>query len=145
MTVLSSWNFKHIINLDRIRKYNSVNLAQGFNILEIRSPLDIVKVEKYPILIFLTYRFLYGFRSITPLVIGASKIKTKTFFIYSALSTTIWASVYCTVGYLFGAVIKSELSHIEHIEKYIIGAVALLGIVIIIIKQLSKKSKLLHA
>jgi hypothetical protein len=46
VTVLSSWNFKHIVNLDRIRKYNSVNLAQGFNILEIRSPRDILNVEE---------------------------------------------------------------------------------------------------
>jgi len=99
------------------------------------------KLEKYPVLIFLTYRFLYGFRSITPLVIGAGKTKTKTFFIYSALSTTIWASVYCTTGYLFGAVIKSELGHIEHIEKYIIGTLILIGIVIVVIKSLSKKYK----
>lgn len=46
VSVLSSWNFKHIVNLDRIRKYNSVNIAQGYNILEIRSPRDILKVEE---------------------------------------------------------------------------------------------------
>jgi len=45
VTVLSSWNYKHIVNLDRIRKFNSVNLEMGFNILEIRSPRDILKVE----------------------------------------------------------------------------------------------------
>jgi hypothetical protein len=45
VTVLSSWNFKHIVNLDRIRKYNSVNLEMGYNILEIRSPRDILTIE----------------------------------------------------------------------------------------------------
>ena len=45
VTVLSSWNFKHIVNLDRIIKYNSVNIEMGFKILEIRSPRDILKVE----------------------------------------------------------------------------------------------------
>ena len=45
VTVLSSWNFKHIGNLDRIIKYNSVNIEMGFKILEIRSPRDILKVE----------------------------------------------------------------------------------------------------
>jgi membrane protein DedA with SNARE-associated domain len=99
------------------------------------------KLEKYPVIIFMSYRFLYGFRSITPLVIGASSTKTQTFFLYSALSTTIWASVYCTVGYLFGAVIKSELGHIEHIEKYIIGVLVITGIFFIIIKQIKKRHK----
>jgi hypothetical protein len=45
VTVLSSWNFKHIVNIDRIRKYNSLNLEMGYRILEIRSPRDILKVE----------------------------------------------------------------------------------------------------
>jgi hypothetical protein len=46
VSVLSSWNFKHIVNLDRIRKYNSINLAEGYNTLEIRSPRDILKVDE---------------------------------------------------------------------------------------------------
>jgi hypothetical protein len=45
VTVLSSWNFKHIVNLDRIIKYNSVNIEMGYKILEIRSPRDILKME----------------------------------------------------------------------------------------------------
>lgn len=45
VTVLASWNFRHIVNLDRIRKYNSVNLEMGYNILEVRSPRDILTIE----------------------------------------------------------------------------------------------------
>ncbi len=110
---------------------------------KIKAKAEIVKkkLEKYPAIIFLTYRFLYGLRTIIPLVIGASNTKTKIFFFYSALSTIIWASVYCTVGYLFGAVIKSELGHIEHIEKYIIGILVIIGIVFIVIKFIEKKRK----
>ena len=40
--VLASWNFKHIVNLDRIKGYNSVNLRLGFSMIEIRSPKDLV-------------------------------------------------------------------------------------------------------
>jgi hypothetical protein len=40
--VLVSWNFKQIVNLDRIRKFNAVNLMQGYQILEIRSPLEVL-------------------------------------------------------------------------------------------------------
>jgi predicted nucleic acid-binding protein len=34
--VLASWNFKHIVNLDRIKGYNSVNLKLGYPMIEIR-------------------------------------------------------------------------------------------------------------
>ena len=40
--VLASWNFKHIVNLQRIKGYNSVNLKYGYSLLEIRSPNDLL-------------------------------------------------------------------------------------------------------
>jgi predicted nucleic acid-binding protein len=40
---LASWNFKHIVNLDRIKGYNSVNLKLGYSSIEIRTPQELVK------------------------------------------------------------------------------------------------------
>ena len=40
--ILVSWNFRHIVNIYRIRGFNSVNIKLGFPTLEIRSPKDIV-------------------------------------------------------------------------------------------------------
>lgn len=42
---LISWNFKHIVNVQRIRGYNAVNLKNGYKLLEIRSPRDFVNYE----------------------------------------------------------------------------------------------------
>ena len=44
--VLVSWNFKHIVNLSRIRLYNSVNLKYGYPLLEIRSPREVLDERK---------------------------------------------------------------------------------------------------
>jgi hypothetical protein len=44
--VLASWNFKHIVNLDRIKGYNAVNSRHGYSILEIRSPKDLMNYGK---------------------------------------------------------------------------------------------------
>jgi hypothetical protein len=43
--LLVSWNFKHIVNIYRIRGYNSVNLRLGYSTLEIHSPKEIVNNE----------------------------------------------------------------------------------------------------
>lgn len=40
--LLGSWNFKHIVNIDRIRGYNSINIKNGYKQLEIRSPRDLM-------------------------------------------------------------------------------------------------------
>ena len=43
--ILISWNFKHIVNVYRIRGYNGINLSNGYIQLEIRSPQEILKYE----------------------------------------------------------------------------------------------------
>ena len=43
--VLASWNFKHIVNLEKIKGYNSVNLKLGYAMIEIRSPKDLNRYE----------------------------------------------------------------------------------------------------
>lgn len=42
---LVSWNFKHIVNMQRIRGYNSINIKNGYKQLEIRSPREFEKYE----------------------------------------------------------------------------------------------------
>jgi len=39
--VLVSWNFKHIVNLNRIRGYNGINFQNGHQMIEIRTPKEI--------------------------------------------------------------------------------------------------------
>jgi hypothetical protein len=43
--VLVSWNFKHILNLERIRGYNSINFSEGYQMIEIRTPKEIFNYE----------------------------------------------------------------------------------------------------
>ena len=43
--ILVSWNFKHIVNINRIRGYNAVNSEIGYQRLEIRTPREILEYE----------------------------------------------------------------------------------------------------
>ncbi|MEI6556640.1 MAG: type II toxin-antitoxin system VapC family toxin [Paludibacter sp.] len=42
---LVSWNFKHIVNIKRIRGYNGINIKNGYPAIEIRSPKDMINYE----------------------------------------------------------------------------------------------------
>lgn len=42
---LVSWNFKHIVNIERIRGYNAINIKNGYKQLEIRSPREFERHE----------------------------------------------------------------------------------------------------
>jgi predicted nucleic acid-binding protein len=40
--VVASWNFKHIVHLDKVRGFNAVNLVEGYPPIDIRSPLELI-------------------------------------------------------------------------------------------------------
>jgi predicted nucleic acid-binding protein len=42
---LVSWNFKHIVNFDKIRLFNSINLKLGYPLIDIRTPLEFLNHE----------------------------------------------------------------------------------------------------
>jgi hypothetical protein len=42
---LVSWNFRHIVNIQKIRGYNSINIKKGYKQLDIRSPREFIKYE----------------------------------------------------------------------------------------------------
>jgi len=41
---LISWNFKHIVNFDKIKRFNAINTRFGYPLIDIRSPLEFLKI-----------------------------------------------------------------------------------------------------
>ena len=44
--VLTSWNFRHIVRLDKIRLFNAVNIEQGYKPISIYSPREVISHEQ---------------------------------------------------------------------------------------------------
>lgn len=44
--LILSWNFRHIVNYDRIHKYNGVNGLKGYSAIAIHSPLEISNADE---------------------------------------------------------------------------------------------------
>ncbi len=44
--LLVSWNFKHVVHYDKIRKFNAVNLEWGYKPLQIFSPREVVSYDE---------------------------------------------------------------------------------------------------
>jgi len=42
LDVLVSWNFKHIVNYDKIKLFNSINLKLGYPLIDIRTPAELI-------------------------------------------------------------------------------------------------------
>ena len=46
LDVLISWNFKHIVNYNKIRLFNSINLKLGYPTIDLRTPREIIDYEE---------------------------------------------------------------------------------------------------
>jgi predicted nucleic acid-binding protein len=42
LDVLVSWNFKHIVNYDKIKLFNSINMRMGYPLIDIRTPAELI-------------------------------------------------------------------------------------------------------
>jgi len=97
--------------------------------------------ERYQMLLILGFRFIYGIRTVTPFVIGMSRVKTERFIILNIIGALVWAIVIGTGGYLFGAVFEALLGNIKHIEKELIIAIILIGTAAWAVHFMRKKCK----
>ena len=45
MSLIVSWNFKHIVHCEKIPLYNAVNALRGYTSIGICSPLEVIRYE----------------------------------------------------------------------------------------------------
>lgn len=98
------------------------------------------KLEKHRTLFLFGYRFIYGLRIATPLVLGTQNISQATFLKYSFLSTLLWIIIFTALGLGFGELILRYLKEFQHIEYYIIGGAIAVAVLFLIARYLKHKT-----
>ncbi len=86
-------------------------------------------VRKYDSAYIFSFRFIYGIRNVSPLIIGCAKVSPKKYCLLNCLAAMIWALVIPLIGYYFARTIKEFFGHEE--EYYIIVVVFILLVTIL--------------
>lgn len=71
-------------------------------------------LHKYDTLFILSFRFIYGIRTLTPLVIGTSRISVKRFVILNFIAAILWTLISCMAGYMLGYFFADSIERIFH-------------------------------
>jgi membrane protein DedA with SNARE-associated domain len=87
-------------------------------------------LTKNPTPLLLGYRFLYGFRTAVPLVIGMSSVSMRKFAVFSFINTALWDILFSSLGYYFGAFLKANWKRIEDYELHIMVGILITGVII---------------
>jgi membrane protein DedA with SNARE-associated domain len=95
--------------------------------------------ERYQILLIIGFRFLYGLRTVTPFVIGMSRVRTGLFICLNVVGALIWATTIGTCGYLFGMALEALIDDVKKYEIEVILLISIAGIFIWLFHFYKKK------
>jgi membrane protein DedA with SNARE-associated domain len=93
------------------------------------------QLDKHGNWVAVVFRFVYGFRMVTPFVLGNSRIKSSTFVLLNILSALSWAILVSSGGFLFGRIFGLFLQHMKRYEIRIILAIIVIGIIVRILER----------
>ena len=97
-------------------------------------------MARYHDLIMVGFRFVYGIRILTPVVLGMDKnVKTVRFFVFNAIGAMIWSVVVSSAGYLFGYAIEKLIRDVKHYEIIVLLVIAGTGIALWAARRFRRK------
>lgn len=87
-------------------------------------------LHKYNTSFIFSFRFIYGIRTISPVMIGASGIGIQRFAILNVLAGALWAFASCSAGYAIGYFFADQIEQVFHTvvksQKYILGGLLII-------------------
>lgn len=83
---------------------------------------------RYHTPLILAIRFMYGLRTVGPVVIGMSHVPWPRFFILNLIGALVWAVTFGGAGFLFGSALASLLTDIRRYEELVLWFIAAAGI-----------------
>lgn len=81
-------------------------------------------LRRYDNIFILSFRFIYGIRIISPVVIGASGVGVKRFMILNLIAAIIWSVGSCVAAYYFAHIM---IEYIHFVPKILLALVVLGG------------------
>ena len=105
----------------------------------------VIRVQKlfevYDSLFIIGFRFLYGIRAISLIVLGTSQVKTAKFLFLNTLSAAVYTALLGISGYVFGIALAVLFRNFQRYEAWAIMAIAFLGTALWLLHRRFRKGR----
>jgi membrane protein DedA with SNARE-associated domain len=92
-------------------------------------------LKRYHSIIIFGFRFMYGFRMITPLVLGMDReVKAGRFALLNGVSAALWSILVACAGYFLGEAFVPTLKDLKNVQLLILIGLILIAPVVFILK-----------
>lgn len=78
-------------------------------------------------LLFVMFRFMYGLRTVMPLVFGLSGLSPRRFAVLNFIGAFVWALIFGIAGFLFGQLAEVVLADAAKYEHWIALCIVIAG------------------
>lgn len=102
------------------RKYGRI-LLKKFPQHERRAKRAMAFLRKYNTAFIFGYRFIYGIRNISPVIIGMARVPQVKYAILNVIASIVWATAIAGIGYLFAGAIESASGGVQIFQKVLLG------------------------
>lgn len=101
-------------------------------------------LDKHQTLLILGFRFIYGIRTVTPFILGMSKVSPLKYLLLNTCGALLWAIAFGLAGYYFGLTLELLIGKIKKYEMLIIIVMIIVSVLVWIIYKSKEKKRLLR-
>jgi len=84
-------------------------------------------IRRHPDIWVLSFRFVYGLRTVMPVAIGLSGYPPGRYLLLNGIGAAVWAAALGAAAYKFGAVLEGLLGNVKKYELWVLGALLVIG------------------
>ena len=84
-------------------------------------------IDRYRTPLILGFRFMYGFRTVTPFTIGLTGISRRRFLALNVIGVLVWSAIVALVGYSFGVTAEAMLAGTKRFHRWIMLGIVCTG------------------
>ncbi|MBB3997069.1 DedA family protein [Aureimonas pseudogalii] len=81
----------------------------------------LAEFDKRPVLFTFGFRFVYGFRTVSPVAIGTTRLSVRRFLVINAVAAATWALLFVSAGYWFGHGIEALFGRLKSEHALLAG------------------------
>jgi membrane protein DedA with SNARE-associated domain len=84
-------------------------------------------IRRHPDIWVLSFRFVYGLRTVMPVAIGLSGYPPGRYLLLNGIGAAVWAAALGAAAFKFGAVLEGLLGNVKKYELWVLGALLVIG------------------
>ena len=87
-------------------------------------------IRKHPDIWVLSFRFVYGLRTVMPVAIGLSGYPPRRYLLLNGLGAAVWATALGLAAYHFGSILERLLGNVKKYELWVLGGLLVVGVIL---------------